>query len=295
MSRKLTDVLHSSIRRLWFLGMELNYATGKVNIHSCQLKLDLEENKGGHPILKFPKPTQYDLNNVPMNYRKANEIQQTHVTAQRKVQFEVKNDDINKIDDNDMQSFVHEADMVTIKKGTRKKLFGNVKDAREAFEEGAKERPPPQPAWHVDTTIKKRRRLSIMEICTWTMMVTMIAMQRGWDTWQPITIESGYGLTSDKGIAMAKLDIEKANPDVIVFAWVCTPWTLMQNMNNKVPGHAERLGQQRSLHLKMLAFAGVVRATTVRKRRTLPGRKIRWDQSPGNNLRVCECRADAMR
>ena len=29
----------------------------------------------------------------------------------------------------------------------------------------------------------------------------------------------------------------------------------MQNMNNKVPGHAGRLAQQRSLHLKMLAFA----------------------------------------
>ena len=83
------------------LGMELNYATSKANIHSCQLKLDLEENKGGHPILNLPKPTQYDLNNVPMRYRKANEIQQTHGTAQRKVQFETKNDDINEIDDND--------------------------------------------------------------------------------------------------------------------------------------------------------------------------------------------------
>ena len=145
--------------------------------------------------------------------------------------------------------------MVTIKKGTRKKLFGNVKDALEAFEEGAKERPPPQPAWHFDATIKKRRRLSIMEICTWTMMVAMIAMQKGWDMWQPIMIESGYDPMSDKGVAMAKMDIEKANPDVIVFAWVCTPWTLMQNMKNKVPGHAERLGHQGFLHLKMLAFA----------------------------------------
>ena len=54
---------------------------------------------------------------------------------------------------------------------------------------------------------------------------------------------------------MAKMDIEKASPDVIVFAWVCTPWTLMQNMNNKVSGHAAHLCQQRSVHLKMLAFA----------------------------------------
>ena len=37
------------------------------------------------------------------------------------------NDTISESENNDVQSFVHEADMVTIKKGTRKKLFGNVK------------------------------------------------------------------------------------------------------------------------------------------------------------------------
>ena len=158
------------------LGMELNYATNKVNIHSCQLKLDLEENQGGHPVLKFPKPTQNDMNNVPMKYRKANELQQTHVTGQRKIHFEETEKDIHESDIEYAQSFIHEAELVTIKKGTRKKLFGNVKDALEAYEEGAKERPLPQPVWHVDATVKKRRRLSIMEICTWTMMVTMIAI-----------------------------------------------------------------------------------------------------------------------
>ena len=107
--------------------MELNYATNTVNIHSCQLRLNLEENKGGHPILKFPKPTQDDLNNVPIKYRKTNELQKTNITAQRKVQFEIEvknNDTISESEINDVQSFVHEADMVTIKKGTRKKLFG---------------------------------------------------------------------------------------------------------------------------------------------------------------------------
>ena len=130
------------------LGMELNYATSKVNIHSCQLKLDLEEDKGGQPNFKFPKPTQQDLNNVPKKYRKATELQQAHITAQRKVQFETETNDINKTDHDDYQPFVHKADMAAIKKGTRKKLFGNVKDALEAYEEGAKERPLPQPIWH---------------------------------------------------------------------------------------------------------------------------------------------------
>ena len=206
------------------LGMGLKHDTSKVNIHSCQPKSDLEVNKGGHPILKSLLPTQHDLNNAPTKYRKANELQQTRITALRKVQFETKTNDINKIDHDDSQSFVHEADMVAIKESTRKKLFGNVREAFETYGEGAKERPLPQPVWHVDATIKKRRRLSTIEICTWTTMVAMIAMQRGWDTWQPIAIQSGYDFTTEEGIAM---DIEKANPDVITFAWVCNPWTLM--------------------------------------------------------------------
>ena len=100
---------------------------------------------------------------------------------------------------------MHEADKLTIKKGTRKKLFENVNDALEAFEEGAKETPRLQPTWHVDVTDKKRCQLSTIEICTWTMMVTLIAMQRGGKTSQSIMVESEYDLTSDKGIALAKI------------------------------------------------------------------------------------------
>ena len=229
------------------LGMELNYATGQINIHSCDFRVPLTENHGGHPVLKFPKPTQDDIIKVPRKYLKVSEMKETNTI--NKVTF--------KDDDENLDSFVYDADTTVIKKGTRKKLAANIKDAIEAFEEGAKERPLPEPVWHVDkmAMIKTKRRLSIMEICTWTMMVTSIAIQRGWETWQPITIESGYDLTTNKGIEMAKIDIEKANPDVIVFAWVCTPWTLMQNLNSKVPGHAERLAHQRELHSKMLSFA----------------------------------------
>ena len=108
-------------------------------------------------------------------------------------------------------------------------------------------------------------------------------MQGGWDTWQPITIESGHDLTTDKSIAMAKIDIEKANPEVIAFAWVCTSWTFMQNVNRKDPGHAERLAQQRSLLLKTLSPSG-----TYERRHCANGElflaRTQWDRSLVNNL-----------
>ena len=70
-----------------------------------------------------------------------------------------------------------------------------------------------------------------------------------------MTIETGYDLTTHAGIATAKHDIDKADPDVLVFAWVCTPWSTMQNMNSRVPGHPEKLMRDKANHMKMLGFA----------------------------------------
>ena len=239
------------------LGMELNYATNRVRVHSCRLEIPLEENKGGHPVLKFPRPTQADLSNVPRKYLRTKEMKEKKIMVKKRVNFTTYNSDED--DDHDHgdedSSILNYQETFAIKKGVRRQLMGNVKEAITAYEEGAKERPVKQTVWHTDSAEKVRRRYSIMEICTWTMMVTIVAASRGWETWQPITIESGYDLTTDAGVARAKNDINKACPDVIVFAWVCTPWTIMQNMNIRVPGHAQRLAAQRALHMKMLSFA----------------------------------------
>ena len=87
-----------------------------------------------------------------MKYRKANEIQHTQVPAQWKVQFAGKTDDIKEIDDKEAQPFIHEFKMVNTQKSTRKKLFGNVKDALGAYEKSAKERPSSP----CDATVNKR-------------------------------------------------------------------------------------------------------------------------------------------
>ena len=170
------------------------------------------ENKGGHPILNFKAATQNDLNSIPHRYLRSKEIRQVTNKQNMKVDFK---EEI-KLEEN---SFVHEPEVRTVTKGTRKKLMANLKNALEAFTAGAAEEPIIEPVWHVDNS-KSRRKFSIMEICTWTMMVTMVAAQRGWTTWQPVTIETGYDLTTHAGIATAKHDIDKADPDVLVFAWV---------------------------------------------------------------------------
>ena len=54
---------------------------------------------------------------------------------------------------------------------------------------------------------------------------------------------------------MAKTDVDKANPDAIVFAWPCSPWPQMQSLNNKVHGHQDKIALQRQMHIRLLDFA----------------------------------------
>ena len=44
------------------LGMELNYAENKVKIHTCQMEIELIEDRGGHPVLELPKCRNPALN-----------------------------------------------------------------------------------------------------------------------------------------------------------------------------------------------------------------------------------------
>ena len=83
---------------------------------------------------------------------------------------------------------------ITVKKGARKMLIKNAKSPTEAYKDGINERANvPQPTWHVDKMKTKKRKYSIMEICSWSMLITTLAIAAGWSGWQPITIESGYG------------------------------------------------------------------------------------------------------
>ena len=170
--------------------MELNYATGKVNIHSCGYEITLKENKGGHPVLSFTKPSQADLHHAPKKYWYTKELK---VVKKARIDDEIEAKDV----------IIYDTNTTVVKKGTRKKLLNNMKDALEAFKEGVKDRPAPKTMCHVENIQKKKQKLFTMGISAWTMMVSMVAAARGWETWQPITIESGYDLITDSEIGRA--------------------------------------------------------------------------------------------
>ena len=69
------------------------------------------------------------------------------------------------------------------------------------------------------------RPISIMEVCTKTARITQEAAHRGWTSCSPVTIETGFDLTTSHGCAKAWKHIAEQQPDVLVIAWPCDPWS----------------------------------------------------------------------
>ena len=72
-------------------------------------------------------------------------------------------------------------------------LIKSAKDTITAYQDGIQERGKQlPPTWHVDKFKQAtRRKFSTMEICTWAMLITTLAMAAGYIGRQPVTIESG--------------------------------------------------------------------------------------------------------
>ena len=204
----LRAVLSSSAIKALGIIMDSEKQTLTVRAYQST-NLPLKESSGGHPILLIYKLKEKDIANMGSKFVKKS----TSTTTARKwpTTLEVQ---------------IAQTEEITVKKGARKMLIKSAKDTIVAYQDGIKERVKQlRPTWHVDKFKQAaRRKFSIMETCTWAMLITTLAMASGWVGWQPVTVESGYDFTTSKGISVAKKVVEKANPDVIVFTWPCSPW-----------------------------------------------------------------------
>ena len=71
-------------------------------------------------------------------------------------------------------------------------------------------------------------------------MLSMVAMERGWDVWQPASLETGFDLETREGQDQCWAYLEKIQPDAVGFAFPCDPWTQMQNVNQRTEEQRER-------------------------------------------------------
>ena len=84
----------------------------------------------------------------------------------------------------------------------------------------------------------------LIEIYTWSCMVTRVAYARGWETFEPVTLP-GWDIRSPEVQRQAFAYLEKIDPDVIVVAWPCGPWSPLQRLNVKTPQQRRALRRKR--------------------------------------------------
>ena len=73
----------------------------------------------------------------------------------------------------------------------------------------------------------------ISEICTWTMLISTIALEKS-DKWQvctPVSIEHGFDLLTLQGRKKGEDYIYREKPDLIVGEWMCSPFSSLQDVN----------------------------------------------------------------
>ena len=88
---------------------------------------------------------------------------------------------------------------------------------------------------------------------TWTAMVTIVAGElKDWEAYEPITLPR-YNLLIKADQDRAMRVLEEHAIDFTMVAWPCTPWSIMQNMNQK-PWQIRNLKLTQEEHRVLLMF-----------------------------------------
>ena len=110
-------------------------------------------------------------------------------------------------------------------------------------------------AWTSKPMQKVRK---IMEICTWTMMISTLALEVPNGKWQvctPVSIEHGYDLLTETGRRKAEKYVHHEKPDLIVGEWMCSPFSSLQHINlSKSPELRNKILAEQREHAKVNAW-----------------------------------------
>ena len=109
-------------------------------------------------------------------------------------------------------------DTEILNKGQRRRLLDAVQKVSEVAEKEAHKKIPREKM--------SRRRPGpwrILEIFTWTCALTQVACDKGWSTYEPVTLDSGWDLESPGVQEKAFRYLQEVDPDVVMVAWPCGP------------------------------------------------------------------------
>ena len=87
----------------------------------------------------------------------------------------------------------------------------------------------------------------------WTCMVTKAAHYNGWEAFEPITLP-GWDLNVAEVRAKAREYLVQIDPDFVVIAPPCGPWSQVQLLNQRTPLQVRELQLKREEARELLLF-----------------------------------------
>jgi hypothetical protein len=176
-----------------------------------------------------------------------------------------------------------------LSKGQKRKVLRNLKEIADAYttHEVHVTKSMRKPQCPRPITIKPSARKPgpwrVLEIFTWTAMITMVAGSlSNWDAYEPVTLPR-WDLLRKKDQDDAMRYIEERDIDFVVIAWPCTPWSIMQNLNQK-PHQLRALKISQEEHRELLVFTHRVANRQYMKARPCvgenPWKSKAWDEPP---------------
>ena len=146
-----------------------------------------------------------------------------------------------------------EGDEEVLNKGQRRRLLAAAK----TIQEGARAETLEHESYVVKEVPRTPRtsRFRILEVFTWSCMVSLTAAKMGWEFLEPVTLESGWDLSSGVMQDKAMQYMKEVSPDLLVVAWPCGPWSPLQQLNVKTETQKQALRAKRRQNKPLLAFA----------------------------------------
>ena len=127
-------------------------------------------------------------------------------------------------------------EVCTLKKGSKRRIRHGIREIKEVMVgKTTIPRSPPMPR---PTPPKKPYK--VLEVFTWTMAVTMMAVGRGWIGQEPVTLPR-WDLRDAADRASAYQYLVKEEPDLLVLAWPCTVWSPLQYLGHMTEERHEKL------------------------------------------------------
>lgn len=106
----------------------------------------------------------------------------------------------------------------------------------------------------------------VLEIFTWSCMLSRVAHTRGWMALEPVTLEAGWDLRVPAVQERAMQYIYEVQPDLVVLAWPCSPWSQMQNINQRT--ETQRVALRRKRMQSRRTFLAFTRRVVLHQRST---------------------------